>query len=109
MNKEEITRKEMFIGKFRSKLTYVFNSADLEDVESIIDFYEQELNQLEWELDSRTNYYNDAKELYFKARDKVSQLETRIDKAIEYIETQEKYIFYVDWKEVLNILKGSEK
>lgn len=51
MNKEEITRKEMLIGKFRSKLTYVFNSADLEDVESIIDFYEQKLNQLETNRD----------------------------------------------------------
>lgn len=47
MNKEEIIRKEMLIGKFRSKLTYIFTSTDLEDIENIIDFYEQKVNQLE--------------------------------------------------------------
>ena len=49
MNSDAIIRKEMFIGKFRSKLTFIFGTGDLEDVESIIDFYEQKINQLEEE------------------------------------------------------------
>lgn len=60
MNKEAIIRKEMIIGKFRSKLTYLFNSEDLEDVENIIDFYEQKVNQLEEENQRLKDIYTNT-------------------------------------------------
>lgn len=47
MNKEEITRKSIFMTGFRGKLGYIFNSSDLQEFEFIIDFYEQKVNQLE--------------------------------------------------------------
>ena len=56
MNSDAIIRKEMIIGKFRSKLTYIFNGADLEDVENIINFYEQKVNQLETNRDEAIEY-----------------------------------------------------
>ena len=47
MSKEEITRKDIVISNFRGKLTYPFNAKDLEEVECLIDYYEQKVNQLE--------------------------------------------------------------
>lgn len=84
MNKKAIIRKEMIIGKFRSKLTYMFNSADLEDVENIIDFYEQKLNQLETNRDEAIRYIKAympsfqnyiASDTEFNAKEVVSILE----------------------------------
>ena len=51
MNKEEITRKSIFMTGFRSKLTYPFSFEDLEEVGGIIDFYEEKVNQLEEDED----------------------------------------------------------
>ena len=50
--------------------------------------------------------YENAQWLIDLLEKTVNKLKTNIEEAIEYIETQEKYIFYVDWKEVLKILKG---
>lgn len=41
---------------------------------------------LEAEVDSRTNFYKNTKELYLKTLDRVKQLETNRDEAIKYIE-----------------------
>ena len=60
MNSEAIIRKEMIMGKFRSKLTFIFGTGDLEDVESIIDFYEQKVNQLETNRDEAIEYINEG-------------------------------------------------
>ena len=56
MNKEEITRKSIFMTGFRSKLTYPFSLEDLEEVEAIIDYYEQKVNQLETNIDEAIEY-----------------------------------------------------
>ena len=46
---------------------------------------QNKVQQLKWDIESVTNYYNDAKDLYFKARDKVQQLETNIAEAIKLL------------------------
>ena len=46
---------------------------------------QNKVQQLKWDIESVTNYYNDAKDLYFKTRDKVQQLETNIAEAIKLL------------------------
>lgn len=53
---------------------------------------QNKVQQLKWDIESVTNYYNDAKELYFKARDKVKQLETNIAKAYKLLDEIDEYM-----------------
>lgn len=53
--------------------------------------------------------------MYVNADSKVEELQQRIDKAIEYIKQQNRFIqgcdinLITDWKYVLDILQGSDK
>ncbi len=43
----EINRKSIFLDNFKSKVAFLFNHKDLQEIEEIIDFYENELKQRE--------------------------------------------------------------
>lgn len=101
-------------------------SSDYETLDNIYNYIEkleaenqqlqQKVNQLKWDIESITNYYNDAKELYFKARDKVNQLETNIDEAIHNIKYKENIIKSfpnsirgIDFSDLISILERGKE
>lgn len=85
MNNTKISKKEIILGNWRSKIGYCFNYKDLEELEIIINYYE-EVNK---------------------------ELHNKIDKAIEYIEEtldlKEEYTDEVECVvvDLFEILKGS--
>ena len=58
MNKEELVNlnmKDTILDKWKSKLSYPFNQKDLEELENIINYYEEENNQLRKQYCERTD------------------------------------------------------
>ena len=58
MNKEELVNlnmKDTILDKWKSKLSYPFNQKDLEELENIINYYEEENNQLKEQYCERTD------------------------------------------------------
>ena len=58
MNKEELVNlnmKDIILNKWKSKLSYPFRQTDLEELENIINYYEEENNQLKEQYCERTD------------------------------------------------------
>ena len=132
MNKEEIVNlnmKDIILDKWKSKLSYPFRQTDLEELENIINYYEEENNQLKEQYCERTDCcgrlgnskkveelikenekLNHYKLLYQKVKD-------RNDKAIEYLEQEPvieingelRNIYSEDDNKLLEILKGENQ
>lgn len=130
MNKEELVNlnmKDIILNKWKSKLSYPFRQTDLEELENIINYYEEENNQLKEQYCERTDCsgrlgnskkveelikenekLNHYKLLYQKVKD-------RNDKAIEYLEQEPvieingefRNIYSEDDNKLLEILKGN--
>lgn len=106
-----------YINQLETKINTYENPEDMtlmfmwcnEKAKDKIKELQVKVNQLEWDIESITNYYNDAKELYFKARDKVNQLETNRDKTLQVINTQLKNAKYKDNLRIIkfHLIKGS--
>ena len=91
-------------------------SVNQEDVQNIIDCYEKDIKYIK-KLEQRIKIYEDPEDLTLmfmycdeEAKDKIKDLQQRIDKAIEYINKLKEYPYleryYVG--ELLEILGGKE-
>ena len=65
MDKEELVNlnmREVILNKWESKLSYPFNHKDLEELENIINYYEQENAQLKEQRQELRNWLEEQKQ-----------------------------------------------
>ena len=77
LNEDTITKKDIFMSGFKSKIGYSFTYKDLNEFEAIIDFYEQRCKKQKEVIDMFLNIVNKSKmllnnpdllDLYFKIK-----------------------------------------
>ena len=64
LNEDTITKKDIFMSRFKSKIGYSFTYKDLNEFETIIDFYEQQCKKqkefMKWLEDEIKEVYRDG-------------------------------------------------
>ena len=108
MNKEldEFNMKKVILDTWKSKLNYPLNHNDIEELERIIDYYEEQIQELRNILDEIGLNPN---EILYLQQENQKQKEA-IDKAIKYIEfhkRKDEFLELNEWqtRDLLGILK----
>lgn len=74
---KEISRKSIFLSAWKSKIGYSFTYKDLNEFETIIDFYEQQCKKQKEVIDKATEWVRDwthGKNDWFEEDSKPSEL-----------------------------------
>lgn len=94
MNKEldEFNMKKVILDTWKSKLSYPLNHNDIEELERIIDYYEEQIQELRNILDEIGLNPNEI--LYLKQEN--MRLQKKIDKVIEELDELLVYNYFND-------------